>query len=150
VRRDGGGFEAEVIVVLGDLLVDGALFERNGGEGDLGSVGRFEGEKAAVDVVEGGGGNLVVVGGDELHADLVEVERGVGVVGDDDADGDEGVADVGEAEEVAVGGFSAGVDGDGDVIGGVGDEGGIFGGGTCRGSLLCEGERRGCEEAEGN
>ena len=42
-----------------------------------------------------GGGDLVVVGGDELHAGVFEGEGGVAVVGDDDADGDEAVGDVG-------------------------------------------------------
>ena len=147
---DGGAFEAEVVVVLGDLLIDGALMKRYGGKGDFGSVSCFEGEEPAVDVVEGGGGDLVVVGGDELHADLGEVERGVGVVGDDDADGDEGVANVGESEEVAVGGFSAGVDGDGDVVGGVSVEGRVFAGGTRGRGFLAEGERGGGEKARGS
>jgi hypothetical protein len=122
----GGGLEAEVVVVLDDLFVDGGVVDGNVGEGDLGSHGLFGGEEAAVEVVESGGGELVVVGGDELHADFVKVERGVGVVGDDDADGDEGVAYVGEAEEVAIVGTGAGIDGDGDVIVGVGVEGGVL------------------------
>jgi len=55
VRSDGGGLEAEVVIVLDDLFVDVALLEGNGGEGDLGPVGGLEGEEPAVDVVEGGG-----------------------------------------------------------------------------------------------
>ncbi len=105
-------------------MVDG-----DGGEGDLGAHGAAGGEEAAVDVVEGGGGDLVVVGGDELDAGVVEREGGVAVVGDDDADGNEAVLDVGETEEAAVFGVDAGVGGDGDVLVGVGVEGGVLGGG---------------------
>ena len=53
----------------------------------------------------------------------------VAVVGDDDADGQEAVLDVGQAEEAAVLGIVAGVGGDGDVLVGVGVEGGVLGGG---------------------
>ena len=87
------------------------------------------GEEAAVDVVVGGGGDPVVVGGDELDAGVVEGERGVAVVGEDDADGDEAVLDVGQAEEVAVFGVVAGFGGDGDLLVGVGVEGGVLVGG---------------------
>ena len=150
VRSDGGGLEAEVVIVLDDLFVDVALLEGNGGEGDLGPVGGLEGEEPAVDVVEGGGWDLVVVRRDELHADFAEVERGVGVVGDDDSDGDEGVANVGEAEEVAVVLIRAGIDGDGDVVVGVAGKGGVLIGWQRGRGLFGERESGRCEEACGN
>jgi hypothetical protein len=90
-----------------------------------------------------------VVGGDELHAGVVKVEGRVGVVGDDDADGNKGVANVGEAEEVAVARFSAGVDGDGDVLLGVGVDGDIFAGGAGGWGLFTpcvDGQRKGASE----
>ncbi len=135
--------EAEVGVVLGDLLVDGGVVDGDGDEGDLGAHGGAGGEEAAVDVLEGGGGDDVVVGGDELDADVVEGERVVGVVGDDDADGDEAVLEVGEAEEAAVFGVEAGIGGDGDVLVGVGVEADVLGGGFDggRGTWACR--RRG-------
>ena len=126
---DGGGLEAEVVVVLGNFFVDGGVVDGDGDEGDFGAYCVAGGEEAAVDVVEGGGGDLVVVGGDELDADVVESECGVAVIGDDDADGDEAVVGVGETEEVAVAGVGAGFGGDGDVLVGVGVEGGVLGGG---------------------
>ncbi len=55
------------------------------GMGMMGTVlgrGAAEGEHAAVEVFEVGGGELVVVGGDELDADVFEGEGGVGVVGE--------------------------------------------------------------------
>ncbi len=111
-------------------------------EGYLAACGAFGGEETAVDVVVGGGGDLVVVGGDELDAGVVEGEGGVAVVGDDDADGEHAVLDVGEAEEVAVLGVVAGVGGDGDVLVGVGVEGGVLSGGFGRAELSCRLRRR--------
>src|SRR5258706_2786344 len=106
VGVDGGAFEAEVVLVLRDFLVYGLVVDGDGGQRErervFAACGAFGGEEAALDVVVGGGGDLVVVDGDELHAGVVEGERGVAVVGDDDADGDEAVLDVREAEEVAV------------------------------------------------
>src|ERR1035437_8902464 len=128
VRLDAGGFEAEVVVVLADLLVD-RVVDGDGDDGDLGAFGALDGEEAAVDVVLGGGGDLVVVGGDELHAGVLEREGAITVVGDDDADGQQTVLDVGHAEEGALFGVVAGVGGDGDVLVGVGVVGGVFGGG---------------------
>ena len=61
--------------------------------------------------------------------DVVEREGFVGVVGDDDADGDEAVLDVGQAEPGAELGVGAGVGGDGDVLGGVSVDGEVLGGG---------------------
>ena len=56
----------------------------------------------------------------------------VAVVGDDDADGQEAVLDVGQAEEGAVSGVVAGLGGDGDVLAGMGVVGGVLGGGLGR------------------
>ena len=115
----------------------------DGACGILVPIALLSGEEAAVDVVVGGGGDLVVVGGDELDAGVVEGEGGVAVVGEDDADGDEAVLDVGQAEEVAVLGVVAGVGGDGDVLVGMGVEGGVLVGGFGGGRFFsCR--RRGC------
>src|SRR5260370_36694739 len=116
VSVDDGALEAEVVVILGNLLVDGGVVDGDGEDGILGSLRTAGGEEAAVDVVVQGGGGDVAVGGDELDARLFEREGGVAVVGDDDADGDEAVLDVGEAEEGAVFGVRAGLGGDGDVL----------------------------------
>ncbi len=155
VRFDGGGLEAEIGVVVRDLFVDGCVVDGDGDDGDLGAHGGAGGEETAIDVLEGGCGNDVVIGGDELDANVVEGERVVGVVGDDDADGDEAVLDIGKAKEVAGPGIEAGVGGDGDVLVGVGVEGDVLGGGFDgrRGLFLIEGvcdERaeHGCSECD--
>ena len=131
VGVDDGGGEAEVGVVVEDLFVDGRVVDGDGrerrGQRDVGAADALHGEEAAVEIVVGGGGDDVVVGGDELDAGVVEGEGLVAVVGDDDADGEEAVLDVGEAEEGAVGGEGAGIGGDGDVLGGVGVEGDVLG-----------------------
>jgi hypothetical protein len=152
VGVDDGALEAEVVVVVGDLLVDGSVVDGNGDDGQLLRLRAADGEQAAVELFEVGGGDAVVVGGDELHAGVVEREGGVAVVGDDDADGDHGVGDVGEAEELAVPLVVAGVDGDGDVFAGVAVVGRVLGGGSggrgfsvrcVGGGERCEGERGG-------
>jgi len=158
MRVDDGALEAEVVIVLGDLLVDGWVVDSDGGNGgghgDLGALGAFEGEENAVEVLVGSGGEDVVVGGDELDAGVVEGEGAVTVVGDDDADGEEAVLDIGEAEEVAVAGLGAGIGGDGDVLVLVGVEGEILRGGLGGwGGLFLLGEgvggdEEGCEEGE--
>jgi len=152
VGLDCGGGEAELVVVLGDLFVDGVV-DGDGDEGNLGALGGLDGEEAAVDIVFGGGGDLVVVGGDELDAGVVEGEGAVAVVGDDDADREEAVLDVGEAEEGALLEVVAGFGCDGDLLIGVGVEGGVLRGGLGgRGGLVCgagqrsKAEQRGCEE----
>ena len=152
VRVDDGALEAEVGVVGGDFFVDGWMVDGDGwqgrGQGDFGASYALHGEEAALDVVEGGGGDDVVVDGDELDAGVVEGEGGVAVVGEDDADGDEAVLDVGETEEVAVFGVVAGVCGDGDLLVGVVVVGSVLGGGFDGGRLLLLfGVERGCEEA---
>jgi len=125
VRGDGGGLEAEVVVV-GDYFFVDVRFAGGDGYGDwqrqrdLAASGGFEGEHAAFEVVVGGGGDGGAVGGDEVDAGVVEVDGEVGVVGDDDADGQEAVGVVVEAG--VRGGFFgvAGFDGDGEVVGCVG------------------------------
>jgi hypothetical protein len=136
---DCSALEAEVVFVLRDLLVDGLVVDGDGRQGerkrDFAAGGTFGREEAALNVFVGGGGDLVVVNGDELHAGLVERERGVAVVGEDDADGDEAVLDVAQTEEVAVSGVVAGLSGDGDLLFGVGIEGRILIRGLCGGRL---------------
>lgn len=135
VRIDRGGGEAEVSVILRDLLVDGGVMDGDGRKGDLSAQGGTSGEEAAVDVLEGGGRQGVMVSGDELDTDIVKGESVVGIIGDDDADGDKAVLDVGKAEKVACLGFGAGVGGYADVLVGMGIEGNVLGGGAGGGSL---------------
>ena len=99
------------------------------GEGNLAALDAFGGEEAALNVVVGGGGDFVVVDGDELDAAVLERERGVAVVGEDDADGKEAMLDVREAEEVAVLGVVAGFSRHGDEFFRVGIECGVLVGG---------------------
>lgn len=146
---DGGALEAEVGVVLGNFFIDWGVVDDDGDQGDFCAFGALGGEEAAVDVVEGGGGDLFVVGGDELKAGIVQGESGVSVVGDNDADGDEAVGGVGKAEEVAVAGVVAGFCGDGDALVGVGIEGGVLVGELgWRGLFVCS-VGAGGEEAGG-
>jgi len=105
----------------------------------VGAADALHGEEAAVEIVVGGSGDDVVVGGDELDAGVVEGEGAVAVVGDDDANGEEAVLEVGEAEEGTVGREGAGVGGDGDVLGGVGIEGNVLGGGLGGGRFFVVG-----------
>jgi len=130
VGVDGGAGEAEVLVVPGDLLVDGLAVNGDGRygqrEGNSVAGGAFEAEEAALEVVVIGGGDLVVVGGEELNAGIVKRESGIAVVGEDDADGQKAVLDVGKAKEVAVFGVGAGVGGDGDLLAGVGVRGEVL------------------------
>lgn len=148
---DDGGGEAKVGVVFGDLLVEGLVVGGDGGkrhgQWNRAPLDALGGEETALDIVEGSGGDDVVVGGDELDAGVVERESGVAVVGEDDADGDEAVLDVGQAEEVAVFGIVAWVGGDGKVLVRVGVEGGVLGCGFGWGRFLVCGEGVGCEEA---
>ena len=124
--------KAEVVVVLGDALVDGCALDGDGDERDVHGLGAVQGEEAAVDLVLGGGGEGLVGSGDELEAGLVKLEGAVAVVGEDDADGQEAVLDVGQAEEAALLGIVARVGGDGDALAGVGVVGGVLGGGLGR------------------
>ena len=151
VGLDAGGFEAEVVVILGDLFVDGSAFNGEGIERDVNGLSAAEVEEAAVDVVFGGGGNLVVVGRDELDACVFEREGAVAVVGDDDADGQEAVLNIGQAEEGALFGVVARLGGDGDVLVGVGVVGGVFcrGLGGRGGFLVCGARCEGGEAQQG-
>ena len=144
VGGDGGAGEAEVAVVVSDFFVDLG----SGGDGDAGSgeweghglaLGGFTAVEAAVEVFGECGGEDVLVFRDELDADVVEVEGGVAVVGDDDADGEEAVTDVGVAEEGAGFELVAGVGGDGDVLFFVGLEEGVLGGGFGGGEFFVGG-----------
>ena len=56
--RDDGGGEAEVCVVVENLLVDGLVVDGDGDERDLGAGGGFAGEEAPVEVFVGRGGFL--------------------------------------------------------------------------------------------
>ena len=123
---DGSALEAEVVVILKDLLVDGGMVDGDRCHGDLGSCGAFGGEETPVDVVVEGCWDDIAVGGNELDTGLVERECGVAVVGDDDADGNEAVLHVFEAEEAAIAGIVTRLGGDGDVLVGMSVEGGVL------------------------
>lgn len=127
-----GALKAEVVVVLRNALVDGGALDGDGDEWDVDGLGALQGEEAAVDLVLGGGGEGVARGGDELEAGVVELQGAVAVVGEDDADGQETVLDVGQTEEGAELGVVAGVGGDGEVLPGVSVVGGVGGGGVGR------------------
>ena len=150
VRVDGGALEAEVSVVFGDLLVDRGVVDSDGNGERQGLVhALLQVEEAAVDLVEIGGGDFVVGGGDELDADIGEGERGVAVVGDDDANRDEAVLNVGKAEEAALVRVVAGIDSDGDVLLRMFFEGGVLIRGFDWGRLVACGERGNAENAGG-
>ncbi len=150
VRVDGGALEAEVGVVFGDFFVDCGMMD---GDGDRQRKVRahalFQIEETAVDLVEIGGGDLIVGGGDELDTHIVERERGIAVVGDDDAHRDEAVLDVGQAEEAALVGIVAGVDADGDMFGRMRIEGSVLVRRFYRGGLVTCGHGTACEDADG-
>jgi 3-deoxy-D-manno-octulosonic-acid transferase len=131
VGGDGGGLEAEVVVVEGDVFVDVFFADGDGdgeAEGEAGAGGGLHGEEAALEIFGGGGGDGVVVGVDEDDAGVVEGDGELGVVGDDDADGEHVVVEVFEAEGWGVFGV-AGLGGDGDVLEGVGVVQGVLRGG---------------------
>jgi hypothetical protein len=72
VRVDDGAVEAKVSVIFGDLLVDGRVMDGDGDEGDLGAHGLLGRKEATVDVFVERGGDLVVIGREELDADIFE------------------------------------------------------------------------------
>ena len=94
--------EAEVVVVIRNFFVDRRVMNGEWNERNLRPHRLFRGEQAPVEVIEGSGGDLVVVGADELNPRIVKCELGVAIVGKDDADSDEAVGDIGKAEEVAL------------------------------------------------
>ena len=60
---DDSALEAEVVIVLGDFFVDGWVVDGNGrygcGHGDFAAAYVFYGEEPTLDVVEGGGWDLM-------------------------------------------------------------------------------------------
>jgi len=149
VRFDRRGGEAEVVVVFRNFLVDSGVMDGERDERNFRPHGVVRGEETPVDVIEGGGGNLVVVNGDELDADVVQREFGVAVVGEDDADGQEAVLDVGQTEKGTVFGIVARLGGDGDLFFRMGVEGGVLIGGIWGWGLpgFVGGNAGDCEEA---
>ncbi len=146
---DGGARKAEVLVVLGDFFVDWGVMDGQGNQRNLRAHRAFSREEAAIDVVGQRGRNDVAVRGDELHAHFVEVQRGVTVVGDDDADRDESVLDVLQAEKAALVRIVAGVGGYGDVLVGMRVEGRVLIGGFGGRRLFVGRMRARCQSAEG-
>jgi len=150
VGVDDGAGEAEVGVVFLQFLIELAVDgdgRQGQGQRDLGSGGAFEGEEDAANIVGGSGGDDVVVDGDELDARVIEGERGVAVVGEDDPDGQEAVLDVGNAEEVAFFGVVAGLGGDGKVLVRVDVKGSVLSGGFDGRSFFVGGVGVGRKEA---
>jgi hypothetical protein len=70
VRVDSGSVEAEIVVVFDDQFVDGLVMDGDGRhrewDGNFAAGCTFGGEEAALEIIVGGGGNRVVVDGDEL------------------------------------------------------------------------------------
>jgi len=119
VWGDGGGLETEVVIVLLDFFLEIFFADGNGDrqiEREFGAGGGFDGEEAALHVVGSGGRNGGVVGGDEVDAGVVETDGLCGIIGDDDADGQQAVLEVVEAS-VGAGVFGvAGFGGDSDAV----------------------------------
>ena len=146
VGLDAGGLEAEVGVVLADLLVDGGALDGEGVERNVDRLGAAQGEDAAVQLVLGCRGDLVVVGGDELHAGVFEREGMGGVVRVDDADRQDSVLEVGHAEERALLLVVAGLGGYRDMLAGVGVVGGYSAAGLAGGAFLSAAKARGARQ----
>lgn len=108
--------EAEVLVVVENLLVDGLGPPGDGRSGDVLDLDVVETKEAPVDFIGCCGGHFGAIGCDELDADLVEVERRVAVVLDDDTDGQEAVSGVVQAEKFPFGACLKRVGGDDDVL----------------------------------
>lgn len=126
VRTDGGGVEAEVGVVFDDLLIDRGMMDGDGNNGQLGAHGGLGGEEAAIEIFKSRGRDDIVIGRDELDAGVIEGKRAVAIVGDDNANRDEAMLDVGEAEEGAIGGADARLGGERDLFVGVGVGGSVL------------------------
>ncbi len=69
-----------------------------------------------VDLIHIGGGDAVILGGEELDADIVERDGAVAHIGDDDADGHQAVLQVIQPEEVCAVFGIKGVGGDADAL----------------------------------
>lgn len=136
---DHGDLKAEVMIVLGDLLIDRSTFDWDWNHRYADGLGAFIGEEAAIDLFLGGGRNFIVGGGDELHSGVFQLKGAVAVVGEDDKDWEKAVLYIGEAEEAAVLWVVAGLGCDGEVLVGMGLVGGIGGGGFGRrnGFIVC-------------
>ncbi len=142
----GVGFDDESLVlelveVLFDVFVAGFGLEVDGGEwageGDFGALFVVEADES-LNVFGVGGLDAVALGGDEDDAGVLEGDGLVAEVGDDEADGDDAVGEVVDAEE---GGFVVGVvglGGDGEMLVGVDFNGGeVSGGLDGRGFVVC-------------
>lgn len=116
VRRDDGLGEGEVLVVVKNFFVDGRGAVSDGCAGDALLLDVVEAEEAAVQLFGRGRGELGAVGGDELDADLIQVQRRVAVIGNDEADGQDAVTAVVEPEEVALFASVEWLGGYGDVL----------------------------------
>ena len=112
------------------LLVDRLVVERDRGDrrghGDLAAGDLLGREQAALQILWKRGRDLVAVHGDELDADFVERERVIRIIGDDDADGQEAMLDVGQAKKWAALRLVAGIRGDGHLLRPVRVKGGVL------------------------
>jgi hypothetical protein len=127
VGVDGGSLEAEVVIVLSDLLIDGRAVDGDRDERDVDGLRAVHVEDAAVELFLGGRRDLVVVGGDELHAGVFEGKGAVAIICENDADGHYAVGEVGQTEEPAEVGVVAGLGRDGNVLVGMSVVGGVLG-----------------------
>ena len=144
VRLDGDSAVLEFRKVLLDLLVQilplTADFDRSNGDFAPRICRTIEG---ALGIARLGGGNLVAGRGDEVDARVVERDRRVAFVGDDDADGDDVGGGVVDAKDRGLLRGVVGVDGDGEMVVGVALKGRVLigGSGRRRGMLRAEVER---------
>ena len=113
--------------VLLDLLVQILAFAADFYWADGNLVARIgRAIESAFGIARLGGGNFVARGGDEVDARIVEGDRRVAFVGDDDADGDDVGGGVVNAEDGGLRGRVIGIDRDGEMVGGVALEGGVL------------------------
>ena len=101
VGRNGGGLEAEVLIVVDNFFVDVLFANRDGDrqtEGQAGAGGALDAEQGALEIVVGSGGDAGTVGRDEVDAGIVEVHRKIAIVSDDNVDGQHAVVGILQAK----------------------------------------------------
>ena len=153
MRIDCRSVESEVFVVLDDLFINRLVVDghRRQGKrkGNLPAGCTFRREESPLNVIIGSCRYFVVIDGDELDAGVSERDWRVAVVGEDDADGDEAVGDIGQAEEVALFDVVAWLGRHSNMLVGMSVEGGVLIGRLYERRLagLVGGEGGYCEEA---
>jgi len=97
VGRNGGGLEAEVLIVVDYFFVDILFADRDGDrqtERQACAGGTLDTEQGALEIVVGSGGDAGTVGRDEVDAGIVEVHRKIAIVSDDNVDGQHAVVGI--------------------------------------------------------